>query len=160
MATQVARIGVMRITHGEDQLKAILGSCVGIAIFWKKKKIYALSHCLLAEPSTPNTVLNAKYVSDAIPMMLAAMDNHGRDRFQLDAVVVGGATMLQEFGNANAQKIGPNNLDAARTHLDKHNVNLRHLESADQFASQIIVDGSTGAYDITLFPKLSASEIQ
>jgi len=156
MATQVARIGVMRITHGEDTLKAILGSCVGIAIFWKKRKIYCLSHCLLAESPEVDGELNAKYVSDAIPLMLQAMENTGRQRFELEAVVVGGGTMLQKHGNCNAEKIGPGNLAAAKKHLAKHNVNLAHLADAGNLASQIIVDGSKGTYEVVLIPKLSS----
>lgn len=156
MATQVARIGVMCITNGEDTLKAILGSCVGIAIFWKKRKLYCLSHCLLADPLDSNSELNAKYVSDAIPLMLQAMENSGRQRFELEAVVVGGGTMLQKHGNCNAEKIGPNNLEAARKHLAKHNVNLAHLENAGKFASQIIVDGQQGTYEVVLIPKLES----
>lgn len=156
MAIQVARIGVMCITNGEDTLKAILGSCVGIAIFWKKRKLYTLSHCLLADSLDSNSGLNAKYVSDAIPLMLQAMENTGRQRFELEAVVVGGGTMLQSHGNPNAEKIGPHNLEAARKHLLKHNVNLAHLKNAGKFASQIIVDGQQGTYEVLLIPKLKS----
>lgn len=147
----------MCITHGEDTLKAILGSCVGIGIFWKKRKTYCLSHCLLADSPDKLTELNAKYVSDAIPLMLQAMENTGRQRFELEAVVVGGGTMLQDHGNANAEKIGPNNLRAAQKHLAKHNVNLAHLENAGKFASQIIIDGRTGTYETVLIPKLTSN---
>ena len=156
MAIQVARIGVMCLTSDGDTLKAILGSCVGIAIFWKKRKLYCLSHCLLADSNDCDHELNAKYVSDAIPLMLQAMDNTGRQRFELEAVVVGGGTMLQKHGNANAEKIGPNNLKAARKHLAKHNVNLAHCEDAGKFASQIIVDGQQGTYEVVLIPKLES----
>lgn len=146
----------MCFTEGEDTLKAILGSCVGIGIFWKKQKKYCLSHCLLAESPEAGEELNAKYVSDAIPLMLAAMDNHGRQRFELEAVVVGGGTMLQDKGNANAEKIGPNNLDAAKRYLAKHNVNLAHMEDAGKYASQIVIDGRCGTYEVKLIPKFSS----
>lgn len=156
MAIQIARIGGMCITNGEDTLKAVLGSCVGIAIFWRKRKLYCLSHCLLADSSSGIRELNAKYVSDAIPLMLQAMENTGRQRFELEAVVVGGGTMLQEHGNCNAVKIGPDNLEAARKHLAMHNVSLAYLKNAGKFASQIIVDGLQGSYEVVLIPKLES----
>ncbi len=159
MKIKVARIGVMHITHGEESLKAILGSCVGIGIFWKKRKIYTLSHCLLAESSNAAGELNAKYVSDAVPLMLQAMGNYGRDRFQLEAVVVGGGTMLQAHGNASAEMIGPNNLRAATKHLTDHNVSIKHMEDAGSLASQLIIDGKTGLYKVVLIPKFSGSAV-
>lgn len=149
----------MHVTHGEDSLKAILGSCVGIGIFWKKRKIYALSHCLLAESTTAGAELNAKYVSDAVPLMLQEMGNFGRERFQLEAVVVGGGTMLQSHGNASAETIGPNNLRAAERHLTDHNVSIKHIEDAGMLASQIIIDGKTGLYKVVLIPKFSGSAV-
>lgn len=158
MAIQVARIGVICVTNGEDTLKAHFGSCVGIALFWKKQRLYGLSHCLVAERPAGALVPSAKYISDAIPMMLEAMGNTGRQRFELQAVVVGGGTMLQEFGNADAKKIGPNNLMAAKKYLAQFNVHLHHLEDAGRYASQIVIDGKTGDYKLNLIPKL-ASEI-
>lgn len=150
----VARMGQMQVTHTGDTLKAIMGSCVGVGLMWHKKGVYALSHCLLGE--SPGTdPLNAKYVSDAIPMMIEAMGIESRrDRFSLKAVVVGGGNMLQENGTAEAEEIGPSNLNAARTYLDKYDIAVERIQDAEGNASQLFINGQTGEYEIVLIPKL------
>ncbi|MEM7376106.1 MAG: chemotaxis protein CheD [Pseudomonadota bacterium] len=150
----VARIGQMQVTHTGDTLKAIMGSCVGVGLLWPKRGVYALSHCLLAN-SSGDGELNAKYVSDAVPMMLAAMGvETRRDRFSLKAVVVGGGNMLQENGTAEAGEIGPGNLNAAREHLAKHDIIIDCLQDAEGNASQLFINGETGEYEVVLIPKL------
>lgn len=151
----VARMGQMQVTDEGAVLKAIMGSCVGIGILWRKRGIYALSHCLLPASPEGSTELNAKYVSDAIPMMIDAMQLESRrDRSRLEAVVVGGGNMLQETGNPGGEEIGPSNLAAAKKYLDLNRVAIKHLQSAEGNASQLFIDGATGEYNIVLIPKL------
>lgn len=153
----VARLGQIQITDDGATLKAIMGSCVGIGILWRKRGIYALSHCLLATSPAANEQWNAKYVSDAVPMMLDAMQAESRrDRRSLEAVVVGGGTLLQETGKpgGGGGEIGPSNLKAAKKYLDENRVAIRHLQSAAENASQLFIDGTTGDYNVVLIPKL------
>jgi len=154
----VARMGQMQVTSDGATLKAIMGSCVGIGILWRKKQIYALSHCLLGTSPNNSSELNAKYVSDAIPMMLEAMGvETRRDRRSLEAVVVGGGNMLQETGNPGGVEIGPSNLSAAKKYLDENLVPIRLLQDAEGNASQLFIDGKTGEYDVVLIPKLKVA---
>ena len=151
----VARLGQMQFTDSGDTLKAIMGSCVGIGILWPKRGVYALSHCLLGESPAGSDTLSAKYVSDAVPMMIEALGAETRrDRFSLQAVVVGGGNMLQENGTAEAVEIGPSNLNAARRHLAKHDIAIKQIQDAEGNASQLFIDGATGEYEIVLIPKL------
>ncbi len=151
----VARMGQMQFTDNGHTLKAIMGSCVGIGILWPKKGRYALSHCLLADSPGGDAPWNAKYVSDAVPMMIEAVGaTTRRDRFSLSAVVVGGGNMLQDSGTAEAEEIGPSNLLAAQRHLAKHDVMIKELQDASGNASQLFIDGVTGEYEIILIPKL------
>ncbi len=155
----VARMAQMQVARNGETLKAIMGSCVGIAILWPKRGVYALSHCLLGESPATSSELSAKYVSDAIPMMLEALGvEDRRDRRALEAVVVGGGTMLQDSGNPGGEEIGPSNLLAAKKHLELNRVTIRHMQSADGNASQLFVDGGTGEYDIVLIPKLKVDK--
>ena len=151
----VARMGQMQISSGGETLKAIMGSCVGIGILWRKRELYALSHCLLGHAPQDRADPSAKYVSDAIPMMLDAMGvETRRERRALEAVVVGGGTMLQETGNPGGEGIGPSNLLAAKTYLDENRVSIRHLQDAADNASQLFIHGNSGEYEIILIPKL------
>jgi|GEM_PF-6783378 len=88
-------------------------------------------------------------------MMIEALGAETRrDRFSLEAVVVGGGNMLQDTGTAEAEEIGPSNLAAAKTHLAKHDVAIKTLQDAQGNASQLFIDGATGEYEIILIPKL------
>lgn len=148
-------MGQMKVARNGETLKAIMGSCVGIGILWRKRGIYSLSHCLLGHSPGDRAELSAKYVSDAIPMMLEAMQVESRrDRRALEAVVVGGGTMLQQSGNPGGEEIGPGNLIAAKQYLDQHRVPIRLLQNAADNASQLFIDGNSGEYDIVLIPKL------
>lgn len=151
----VARMGQMQCTHNGATLKAIMGSCVGIGLLWPKRGVYALSHCLLAHSPHDDEKLNAKYVSDAIPMMLEAMGAESRkDRYSIRSVVVGGGNMLQDSGTAAAEVIGPSNLAAARDHLIRYGMVIKEIKDAKGNASQLHIDGSTGEYEIVIIPKL------
>ena len=151
----VARMGQMQVTSDGAMLKAIMGSCVGIGILWRKREVYAMSHCLLGNAPPDSGEPTAKFVSHAVPMMLQAMGAvSARDLLQLEAVVVGGGQMLQQSGNPGGEEIGPSNLAAAKENLRAHNVTLRHLENAEYNASQLFVDGRTGEYKVVLIPKL------
>ena len=151
----VARMGQMQVAQSGETLKAIMGSCVGIGILWRKRGIFALSHCLLGNAPQDRTERSAKYVSDAIPMMLDALQvETRRDRRALEAVVVGGGTMLQATGNPGGEEIGPSNLQAAERYLTENRVPIRHLQNAADNASQLFIYGNTGEYEVVLIPKL------
>jgi len=152
---RVARMGQIQVTDDGATLKAIMGSCVGIGLLWHKRGVYALSHCLLGTSPENSPRLNAKYVNDAIPMMLEAMQVESRrDRYALQAVVVGGGTMLQENGNPAGEDIGPANLQAAKSYLKEHEIQITRIQNAAENASQLFIDGKTGKYEIVLIPKL------
>ena len=151
----VARMGQMQFTKSGQTLKAIMGSCVGVGLLWHKQGKYALSHCLLGESPEGSATPNAKYVSDAIPMMLEAMGVESRrECYSIRCVVVGGSAMLQGTGTAEAEEIGRSNLEAARKHIIKNGLAITQIEDARGNASQLYIDGATGEYEINIIPKL------
>jgi chemotaxis protein CheD len=66
---QVA-MGQLKLGARTDQLQALLGSCVGIGLIWKKGGVCALAHCLLPECPQMADEFGARYVNQAVPSLL------------------------------------------------------------------------------------------
>ena len=102
--------GVFEVGCGDTVLTALLGSCVGIAIVWPRKRRAALAHCLLGEAPAHEAGAGARYVSTAIPAMLRALGARPEDYAQLEVIAAGGASL---FGKAQLPvTVGDKNIAA------------------------------------------------
>lgn len=102
--------GEFEVGCGDVVLTALLGSCVGIGILWRRKRRAALAHCLLGEAPPNELNAGARYVSTALPAMLRALGARPDDYKELEIVVAGGASL---FGNAQlAVTVGDKNIAA------------------------------------------------
>ena len=134
-------IGELRVGARTDQLQALLGSCVGIALLWKKRGRCGLAHCLLPESPLPPTELGARYVSQAVPSLLRLMGACVADYADIDVVVAGGGNMLSAC-SARFQ-VGQQNIDAAQKHLRLHGLNVRFAEVGGKCGRTLTVDCAT-----------------
>ncbi len=105
--------GALAVGCGNTVLTALLGSCVGIGIIWRRKKRCVLAHCLLADapydnPAEPGA--EARYVSDAIPAMLRSLGAREEDYRELEVVAAGGASLFT--GVPFPLKVGERNIAA------------------------------------------------
>ena len=102
--------GAFEVGCGDTVLTSLLGSCVGIAIVWPRKRRAALAHCLLGEAPAHEANAGARYVSTAIPAMLRALGARPEDYAQLEVVAAGGASL---FGKAQLPvTVGDKNIAA------------------------------------------------
>lgn len=88
---------------------AVLGSCIGLALYDRKNKIGALAHIVLpssnGRPGSPG-----KFADTAIPHMIELLKKEGAFTSKLSARVVGGANMFKtngpmQVGTANAKAV-------------------------------------------------------
>ena len=84
-------MGQLRVGAHDDQLQALLGSCIGIGFIWKKGDRCGLAHCLLPEAPGPDASMGARYVSQAVPALLRLMGARVADYPDIDVVLAGGA---------------------------------------------------------------------
>jgi chemotaxis protein CheD len=121
-------MGQIAVLTGDERASAVLGSCVGVAIYDEKKKLGALAHIVLptsaGRPGTPG-----KFVDTAIVWMLNELRSRGADPRKLACKLSGGATM---FATNGPFQIGQQNIDAARQALAAANVRIvaEHLGGA------------------------------
>ena len=147
-------IGELKIGGRNEQLKALLGSCVGIAFLWKKRGRCGLAHCLLPETAGPQLELGARYVSHAVPSLLRLMGATAADYADIAVVVAGGGMMLDAC--SSRFQIGQQNADAAHKYLDLYGLNVLECRVGGKSGRTLAVDCATCSYqieDITAQPQ-------
>ncbi len=136
----VVGIGEYAVVEGETPISTIgLGSCVGIVLYDRVKKITGLSHIMLPYMENRNDRIG-KYADAAIPALIEEMVKRGANRQNLKAKIAGGASIFT-FEEDHLQ-IGKRNVEAVRETLRKHGV---HIEAED-------VGGNRGR-TITFYPR-------
>ena len=91
-------------------LKTLLGSCVALMFYDRKKKIKAMNHFLL--PDTNDNSNDMKYGLYSVEAMLNEMYKLGCSKGNMIAKISGGADIMQI--NMSAQSIGFRNVEFAK----------------------------------------------
>jgi chemotaxis protein CheD len=139
-------IGELKIGGRTEQLKVLLGSCVGIALLWKKRGRCGLAHCLLPEAAVPQAEPGARYVSHAVPSLLRLMGATAADYADIVVVLAGGGMMLDAC--SSRFQIGQQNADAARKYLSMYGLNVLDCRVGGKTGRTLAVDCATCSYQI------------
>lgn len=146
-------IGQIKVGRGHDILKATLGSCVGIALLWKEKKICALAHCLLPESKKIGFAISARTVTEAIPSMIALMKIRPEDRKEIKAIVVGGGNMTGDKKHTNTL-IGQINANTAIKLLAENQIKLVYQDTGGEEGRTIVLNCVDFSYTIRTIPRI------
>ena len=133
----------LAVGTGNDVLRATLGSCVGIGLLWRERGIYGLAHCLLPEaPVRPirSEDGGAKYVTQAIPALLASMQVPRAAHGALEAVLAGGANMVHYTRRPSHPPIGELNVRTAQQLLEALGVRVVHSDVGGECGRQLLID--------------------
>ena len=119
--TTTVGMGEMSLASGEECLKSILGSCIGLVLYHPRLKVGALAHIVL--PKAEGRPGGAgKFADLAIPEMLNQLSQAGVQKAGLVAKIFGGASM---FGGNGPMQIGISNLEAVKAELAKVQIPIR-----------------------------------
>ena len=100
-----------------------LGSCVGISIYDKYKKIGGLAHIMLADSRKFNNNKNKmKFADTAIPLLISELVKLGANKRVLEAKIAGGASMFNFFDHSIMNEIGKNNVEMTKTVLAENKI--------------------------------------
>lgn len=122
--------GQLEVAEGDQVLTALLGSCVGIGMIWRNRGRCGLAHCFLPDGVGIDNAA-ARYVSAAVPALLAALGVKREQYGEVEVIVAGGARMLHLPGGEGA--IGRRNIAAAHAQLAARGL---HVEYEDVGGSQ------------------------
>lgn len=115
-------VGVARIEISSNPavLRTILGSCVGVCVYDRMKKIGGLAHILL--PNWVKDGVKEKYADSAIPILVNQLLKMGCSREFMSAKIAGGASMFRFQANLALGQIGERNVEAVRKALAERNI--------------------------------------
>ena len=125
---------------------AILGSCVGVAIFDPRQPLAALAHIVLPS-SEGRSGAPGKFANTAIPWMVDALRARGANPAKLVCKLAGGAKM---FAGSGPFQIGQQNIQSARCELDRCMIRVisEHIEGNK--GRRIAFDVATGMLTIEI----------
>ena len=114
-------ISDLKVAKGDDVLVTYaLGSCVGICLLDPITKVGGLSHIMLPNSSlAPETQNQMKFADTAVLMLVEQMVAAGAQKFRLKAKIAGGAQMFSSISDSSLSNIGPRNVEAVKTILQK-----------------------------------------
>lgn len=149
-------IGEVKLGKGTDILKSSLGSCVGIALFWKNKKRFALAHCLLAEATTQSFNIDARYVSQAVPSLISLMQIKTIEDFkEIEAVIAGGGNMTAAKVTKDENLVGYLNIRATEKYLNKYGIKIIYRDVGGKNGRKIQIFCETAEYKIDIIPRIN-----
>ncbi len=115
-------VGVAQFKVGENpsMLRTILGSCVGICIYDRNKKIGGLAHILL--PKNQGEGKEEKYADSAIPLLVKELLRRGCTKEFMSAKIAGGASMFKFQSSVSLGQIGNNNVEMTKKVLEEQGI--------------------------------------
>lgn len=93
-------------------LRTILGSCVGICIYERIKRIGGLAHILL--PNCTDTSNPEKYADTAIKILVDRLIKDGGKKEFMSAKIAGGSAMFKFDSNVALGQIGDRNIEETK----------------------------------------------
>ncbi|WP_055071347.1 chemotaxis protein CheD [Clostridium massiliamazoniense] len=122
-----------------------LGSCVGITIYDKYKKIGGLAHVMLADSRKFNNNKNKmKFADTAIPLLISELVKLGANKRMLEAKIAGGASMFNFSDNSIMNDIGKNNVEMVKEVLVENKIPLVSSDVGGNKGRNMTLDIETG----------------
>ncbi len=134
---------IAMVTDG-DVARAVLGSCVGLAVYDSRCKVGLVAHVVLPD-SSGRTGTPGKFVDTALQHILAQLRAKGSDLRSLTAKLIGGANMFAANGPF---QIGQQNIAAARNLLAQAKIKVVAEHLGGNSGRRITFYGSSGSVDV------------
>lgn len=140
MTITIVPSGGMEIRRS-GQMKAYLGSCVGLAVLDSRRRIGGLLHILLPEPlcDIPESQLTY-YASTGIPLFLRSLIEEGASFEDMYAHIAGGALIDPCSHQDLAMNIGGRTLDITLRAVKQSGIPIRILEASGVMGFCIMLD--------------------
>ena len=122
-----------------------LGSCVGIALYYRPRKIGGLAHIMLPDMDQFKHRSNrGKFANPAILDMVAKMEEKGAKRALMKAKIVGGARMFMLAGNSSMLNIGERNVEKVKEILKSLSIPVMGEDLGGSYGRSMYFDLETG----------------
>ena len=143
-----ANIGMAQAAARCDggSLTAVLGSCIGLALYHPRLRAGAMAHIVLPD-SRGNTGPAAKFADTAVDHLIKLLKEQGVPASGLIAKVAGGASM---FGKTGPLQVGAANAQAVAQELRRLNIQIAGEHVGGNKGRRATLDTRTGQYMIEI----------
>jgi chemotaxis protein CheD len=139
-------MGALGVAQGEQVLRTLLGSCLGLALYDRRLKLGGMAHIVLPKAPAGPCELPGKFVDTAVPALMRKLEAlSDGTALKLWAKIAGGANM---FSSPTTNTIGEQNIAAMERLLQELRVPViaRHL--GGECGRRMALDTATGAVTI------------
>ncbi|MFO1498347.1 MAG: chemotaxis protein CheD [Verrucomicrobiota bacterium] len=142
--------GEIMICQDARIVTTVLGSCVAVTMFSARFGLAAICHAMLPEPRDSRSrdardPDRFRYVTLAIPTMLAAFRVAGLDLSQVEVKLFGGASVMRsQQGAALGPWVGQANVEMARALLREANLQPKASNVGGHRGCKILFHTGTG----------------
>jgi chemotaxis protein CheD len=147
----VVGVGDLRIARGRGTLATVgLGSCVAIILYHRRLRIGGLAHAMLPHPENGRPGGGpARFASTAVPELIRLLADRGADARQLEARLVGGASMFQSLASESGRTLGSRNVAAALDALSEAGIEVRGRDLGGTAGRSVFFDVATGTVRVS-----------
>lgn len=139
-------MGAIGVARHSGQLRTLLGSCLGLALYDRRLKVAGLGHIVLPA-ALGRTEPEGKFADTAIPAMIRQMQELVEDeKLRLHAKIAGGANMFLGVDFTNS--IGTQNIQAVERLLDELRVPIIGRHCGGEQGRRMQLDAATGLVTI------------
>jgi chemotaxis protein CheD len=126
-----------------------LGSCVGIAIYDRTRKIGGLSHIMLPDSTAfTRDIKPEKFADLAIPKMIKEINGGALKNKSLVAKIAGGASMFNFPDRKLTSDIGKRNVESVERILDELEIPILGSHTGGSIGRTMVVDLKDFSVDI------------
>jgi chemotaxis protein CheD len=152
-SAHTVNMGQAVIGRSGDVLDAVLGSCIGVALYHPRQRIGALAHVVLPD-SIGRTGPPAKFADTVVPYLLHLFKTEGVSTAGLVAKLAGGANM---FASKGPIQVGAANLEAVTTALKQAGLAIAAQHVGGCKGRHVRLDCDTGELRIEIAGNLTAT---
>ncbi|MEE3461883.1 MAG: chemotaxis protein CheD [Lachnospiraceae bacterium] len=141
---KVIKIGMadLNVCTVPDKITTLgLGSCVGVVLYDRTKKICGMVHVMLPDSTMVKGVNNrAKFADTGIDYLLEMLEKKGVYKTSLSAKIAGGAKMFAFSSDNDMLNVGQRNVDAVVKKLKSLNIRIVAQDTGLNYGRTIIFD--------------------
>ena len=150
--SQTIKVGIsdLKIARSPDVLVTFaLGSCVGICLYDRVKKIAGLSHIMLPSSNMNRDPKQAyRFADTAIVILVQKMVAAGADKRRLTAKIAGGAKMFASVSDNSLSNIGHRNVASVKETLLKLGIPIIADDTGKDFGRTVYFYSEDGKMQI------------
>lgn len=149
------RIADANVGFENDILKTIgLGSCVAVMLYDRTKRIGGLLHFMLPKYLKNKKLLNEfKYCDTGMEKLIERMNAVGTKPYRMEARIVGGANMFDNFITDRKQSIGYRNIEASRKYLQHMKIPIVADDTGGNYSRSVEFILKTGIVKVSSYRK-------